>query len=135
MLFLRIFFLLILSSSLASASQPSAELKFKNLKVSKGLQNRINKEWSLYLKSKDHILHKSTADGKMDNYRSDQSCIFNGELLESGAIDLDTLKLQKHQQNYSYNLAAIEFLRAGDYKFSKRIPNKKLVVDFRYYSF
>jgi len=130
MLYLRIFLALLISSEAAIASLPYAEVKFNNLIIDKKLKNRINKDWNLFLKDRSHVLHKADTSTK-----SDQICRFNGQLLESGAIDLNSLKLEKHKQNFNYNLAAIEFLRAGDYKFSLKDPKSKLQITFKYYSF
>lgn len=139
MLYLRIFFALILSTSClgSHASIPSAEIKYKNLKVSNKLKKQISKDWAEFLKNKPNLVYKTAKDGKTEAYKSDQYCVFNGELLETGAIDLNTLKLEKHGQNFKYNLAAIEFLRLGEYKFpsGKKKPDQKMKVEFRYYSF
>ncbi len=135
----RIFLALVLSAScLASrASKPSAEIKYTNLIVEKKLKNQISKDWADFLKSKPNILYKTSKDGKPEIYKSDQRCVFNGDLLESAAVNLETLKLENHQQNFNYNLAIIEFLRQGEYKFpsGKKKPDQKIKLDFRYYSF
>ncbi len=129
--------LIIISLGLPSlASMPSAEIKLKNIKLEKSLKNRINKNWTSYLKEKPQLLEKDKK-GLVQKYKSDQFCVFNGELLEDGSIDLNSLKLEKHRNNFDYNLAAIDFLRREDYKFpqGKKKAGEKVILEFRYLSF
>ncbi len=116
---------------------PHADIKYTNLKVERKLKKQISKDWAEFLKAKPNILYKTGKDGKIEAYKSDQVCVFNGELLETGALSLDTLKLEKHQQNFNYNIAIIDFLRQGDYKFpsGKKKADQKLKLEFKYYSF
>ncbi len=130
--------LIIISLGLASeASVATALIKTKNLKLSHSQKKRINKEWTLYLKEKSSVLYPRDASGLKAAYRSDQLCIFNGELLDDGAVNLDSLKLEKHNNNFEYNLAAIEFLRRQNYKFpnAKKKTDKKIVLIFKYLSY
>ncbi len=129
--------LIIISLGLPSlASLPSAEIKLKNIKLEKSLKNRINKNWTSYLKEKPQLLQKDKK-GTVQKYKSDQLCVFNGELLEDGSIDLNSLKLEKHRNNFDYNLAAIDFLRREDYKFpqGKKKTGEKVKLEFSYLSF
>jgi hypothetical protein len=118
------------------ASMPSAEIKLKNIKLEKALKNRINKGWTAYLKEKPQLLQKDKK-GVVQKFKSDQLCVFNGELLEDGSVDLASLKLEKHRNNFDYNLGAIEFLRREEYKFpqGKKKANEKVILEFKYLSF
>ncbi len=124
-------------SSLATA--PYAEIKFENLKISRKLQKRINREWFAHLKNKKELLYNlDKTSNQKQNYKSDQVCLFNGDLLEDGSIDLSSLKLIKQKtNNFDYNLAAIDFLRTAAYKFpeGKKQKNSKIKLSFRYFSF
>lgn len=50
-------------------------------------------------------------------------------------LDTNSIKLLKHNQNYEYNLAAIEFLKITDLKVAKKDEMQPVEVEFIYLSY
>lgn len=127
----------IFSWSSVSAGLPWAQVKFKNLKISREEKNKIGRAWFNFLEEKPDLLLKTKKDGTKTSYRIDQFCRFNANLDEEGNIDLDSLELLKHRKNFAYNIRAIEFLRKQDFNFAEQIkdPEKPIRIEFKYFSY
>lgn len=50
-------------------------------------------------------------------------------------VDVTSIKLLKHEQNYEYNLAAIEFLKSSELRMLKKDESKPIIVEFIYLSY
>lgn len=109
---------------------PSGVIKLHNAKIIKSNTDRIGNQWLHFLNEKPEILKSKTK-----NFKEDQYCKFTAKLNAEGQLDLDSLKLQKHKNNFLYNLRAIEFLRANNPKFKIKNPKKLIEIEFKYFAF
>lgn len=116
----------------AQANVPSAFIKLKNLKYVSPDKDKVRKQWNLFWRREENG-EALKVPGK--EYKDDHFCIFTVELLEDGKLDLDSMKLDEHNGNYSYNLKIIEFLRNKKYKFEVKNPKKVSKIEFRYLAF
>jgi len=109
---------------------PSGVIKLHNAKILKSNSDRLGSQWLHFLDEKPEILKSKTK-----NFKEDQYCKFSAQLNEDGQINLDSLKLLKHKNNFLYNLRAIEFLRANSFKFQIKNPKKLMEIEFKYFAF
>lgn len=114
----------------------SKELKKckKNNKGFKKANKKINKLWGDFLLANREALKKPGKD-----YTVDQFCSFTSEMGKSKVMDMGKLVLDKHKDNFAYNLKALEFLQTLNEDLSLRFkvknPEKPVLVKLYYYAF
>jgi hypothetical protein len=115
----------------ASANLPRSLLKLHNIDLIEEEKLRLSKSWTRFLKTHPEALLK-----KGKNYKVDQYCSFSFEPdPETHEIDINSIKLLKHKNNFDFNLKAIEFLKQQNFKAKKENPDKPVEIEMLYFAF
>lgn len=129
--FLLVILLINLFVAPAAAGDPRSKIKFKNIKIEKKDLGRLNRAFKSFLDQNRQALLKADKD-----YTVDQYCSFEAQANINGGLDIDSLKLAKHKNNFAYNLKALEFLQAqSPLPVEIKSYKKPIVVKLYYYSF
>ena len=119
-----------LSFQPAMAIYPTAKIKIHNAKLKSGKKDSLSKKWLDYIEEEPELLQAKDKDYKIDQY-----CSFSIEAKAEGMLDLDSIKLLKHDNNIAYNLKAIQFLREQEIKVKQKNTSKPIELEFVYLSF
>lgn len=114
----------------ARAYYPNGVIKLHNAKLLKRDIEKLGDQWLAFLQEEPDLLKAKDKDYKVDQY-----CSFTAKLDADGHVDLNSLKLLKHKDNFAYNLRAIEFLRANTIVFEQKNNNKDIEIEFKYFAF
>lgn len=127
--------LILLSLSLALpslANLPITRVKLKNLKLVTQKEKQLNRSWANFIQSEEN---SSALKVPNKDYKDDQRASFIVELDDNGRIDLNTMKLDKHTNNFDYNLKIIEFFRKHDFEFTAPKAYENSVIEFIYLAY
>ena len=108
----------------------SGKVKLHNAKLVSHKKDVLGKAWFKYIDDYPELLLKKDKDYKIDQY-----CSFEIQADEKGGVDLDSIKLAKHENNFGYNLKAIQFLRETPIKVKQKNSEKPIKLEFVYHSF
>lgn len=114
----------------AIAIYPRGKVKLHNAKLLSHKKEALGNAWLKYLDDYPELLYKTGKDYKVDQY-----CSFEVQANDKSGFDLDSIKLAKHENNFAYNLKAIQFLREKSLKIKQKNPEKPIEIEFIYYSF
>lgn len=115
----------------AKANLPRAFLKFHNLEIENSVKKDIQEKWTKFLNENPEVLLKPNKKYKIDQY-----CSFSFDLnAKTEEIEVNSIKLLKHKNNFDYNLKAIEFLKTNNFKLKKKNPEKLGEIEMFYRAF
>ncbi|MDA0771699.1 MAG: hypothetical protein O3C63_02020 [Cyanobacteria bacterium] len=128
--FICIILISFLSLQPALAIYPTAKVKIHNAKLKSGKKDSLSNKWLDYIEEEPELLQAKDKDYKVDQY-----CSFSIEATEDGKLNLESIKLLKHENNIAYNLKAIQFLREREITIKQKNTTKPIELEFLYLSF
>ena len=119
---------LILFYTPVNAGLPSYTLKFKNINQKRKAFAPLIQDWEFYVKDHEQILYNKPSH----KFKNDQFCSFSFDLNEKQEINKQSIKLLEHKENYTFNLAALDFLQNISFHFKKTNPESPITIELSY---